>query len=323
MKTYDITIVGAGPVGLYAAFYAGMRGLSVHIIEAFDQVGGQPRSLYPEKHIYDIATHPAITGEALAKNLLKQLERVDYDLSLSTRIDDISKNGDVFELSSAERLFKSRSVLLTTGAGRIVPRPAGIEGEEDWKTAGKLHYFVPSLEAYRGQKLAILGGGDSAVDWALMLEGIASEVHLIHRRPDFRAHEHSVQALEKSSVFIHTPFKAVQLDKSLEIKEVKGDREEVLEIDQVLVNFGFLTQPQELAKGLEVNRNGHIPVDRQMKTNIDGLYVAGDVADYEGKVPLISVGFGEAVLAINSIQQKVSFDHAFKKGHSSSLFDGD
>lgn len=321
MKNYDVLIVGGGPVGLYAAFYAGMRGLSVALVEAFDEVGGQPQNLYPEKKIYDIAGLPEIHGADLTKNLLKQLELVPYDCFTGQKIGKIEKNEAGFSVSTDSNEFQAKSVLMTTGAGLLAPRKLDIEGEESRYQAGSLSYFIKDLESFRGKKVAVLGGGDSALDWSLMLENVADEVHLVHRRPKFRAHEMTVEQVKASTIELHTPYQVSALtDTGLELQVVKSDEKCLLDVDKILVNYGFLTNHLDLIEALDVTRSGRILVDREMKTNFDGIYAAGDGADYQGKVALLSVGFGEAVIAINAITNSISLDHAITKGHSSSLF---
>ncbi len=321
MKNYDLIIIGAGPVGLYAAFYAGMRGLSVALIEAFDEVGGQPQNLYPEKTIYDIAGLPAISGADLAKNLLTQLNRIEYESFTGERVENILKTVEGFEIKSDKAIRSAKSVLLTTGAGLITPRKIGVEREDEFYESGKLSYFIKSLEDFRNQKVAVLGGGDSALDWALMLEDVASEVHLIHRRTAFRAHEITVELVTNSSVEIHVPYVVSGLtDRGIELNLVKSDEKLALDVDKILVNYGFLTSQLDVIENLEVNRVGRILVDREMRTNIEGIYAAGDGADYQGKVPLLAVGFGEAVTAVNTITKDIVFEHSLRKGHSSTLF---
>lgn len=321
MDRVDLIIVGAGPVGLYAAFYAGMRGLSVAIIESAEVAGGQPQNLYPEKLIYDVAGLPAISGANLTKNLLEQVERVPHTLFLGESVQKIEKKADGFLIITDKAKRESKAVLLTTGAGLLTPRRLGLEGEKEFTENGRISYFVPSLEVFRGKKVAILGGGDSALDWSLMLENIASEVHLIHRRTAFRAHEITVEQVSESKVEIHVPYTPEALTKEgLILKKVKTDELTSLSVDKILVNYGFLTQQMDLVDQLEVSRNGRVIADREQQSNIEGLYVAGDVSEYQGKVPLMSVGFGEAVVAINAMTKTLALDHSITKGHSSSIF---
>lgn len=320
---YDLTIIGAGPVGLYAGFYAGMRGMTVKIIEALEEAGGQPQTLYPDKMIYDIAGLPEISGADLTANLLAQLARVPHELYLDEKVENISQEEENkhFVLQTGKSTHHSKAVLLTTGSGLLSPRKLNLEQEEELHALGRLNYFIQNLEEYREKEVAVLGGGDSALDWALMLEKVASKVHLIHRRPSFRAHALTVAELEQSTVEIHTPYLPQELStEGLKLQRVKSDELRHLEVDKILVNYGMMTNHVDLNEELELSRRGRITANRQQETNIAGLYVAGDASDYEGKAPLMSVGFGEAVLAINDMTQKLEFSHSLQKGHSSSLF---
>ncbi|MDT2725498.1 NAD(P)/FAD-dependent oxidoreductase [Lactococcus formosensis] len=320
---YDLTIIGAGPVGLYAGFYAGMRGMTVKIIEALEEAGGQPQTLYPDKMIYDIAGLPEISGADLTANLLAQLARVPHELYLDEKVENISQEEENkhFVLQTSKSTHHSKAVLLTTGSGLLSPRKLNLEQEEELHALGRLNYFIQNLEEYREKEVAVLGGGDSALDWALMLEKVASKVHLIHRRPSFRAHALTIAELEQSTVEIHTPYLPQELStEGLKLQRVKSDELRHLEVDKILVNYGMMTNHVDLNEELELSRRGRITANRQQETNIAGLYVAGDASDYEGKAPLMSAGFGEAVLAINDMTQKLEFSHSLQKGHSSSLF---
>ena len=196
-----------------------------------------------------------------------------------------------------------------------------MEQEEELHALGKLNYFIQNLEEYREKEVAVLGGGDSALDWALMLEKVARKVHLIHRRPSFRAHALTVAELEQSTVEIHTPYLPHELSpEGLKLQRVKSEEVNHLAVDKILVNYGMMTNHVDLNEEIELSRRGRIRANRQQETNISGLYVAGDASDYDGKAPLMSVGFGEAVLAINDMTQKLEFSHSLQKGHSSSLF---
>ncbi|QDK71634.1 NAD(P)/FAD-dependent oxidoreductase [Lactococcus protaetiae] len=321
MQNVDLIIVGAGPVGLYAAFYAGMRGLSVAMIESAEVAGGQPQNLYPEKLIYDVAGLPAISGINLTKNLLEQVARVPHELFLGESVQKIEKVTDGFFVSTDKEKRSAKAVLLTTGAGLLTPRKLGVEREEQFAESGKISYFIQSLEEFRGKRVAVLGGGDSALDWSLMLENVAEKVYLIHRRTAFRAHEITVEQISESSVKIHVPYTLSALTETgLLLTKVKSDEKVNLSVDKILVNYGFVTNHIDLIDEIELSRNGRVKTNREQQSNIEGLYAAGDASDYIGKVPLMSAGFGEAVTAINAMTKVLTLDHAIRKGHSSSLF---
>lgn len=205
-KIYDITIIGGGPIGLFAAFYAGMRNASVKIIESLPQLGGQLAALYPEKYIYDIPGFPKVRAQELVNNLIEQMNPFDPKVCLGETVTAIGKEADgTFEISTDHDSHYSKTVIITAGNGAFEPRRLQLDDASDYE--GKnLHYFINDLNRFKGRNVAICGGGDSAVDWALMLEPIANSVALIHRRPTFRAHEHSVTRLENSSVQIMTPY---------------------------------------------------------------------------------------------------------------------
>ena len=200
------------------------------------------------------------------------------------------------------------------------------------ETAGKyegvnLHYFIDDLQKFAGQKVAVLGGGDSAVDWALMLEPIAEKVSLIHRRDKFRAHESSVEQLKNSSVDIKTPFTASDIVcdeekvRELVIQEVKGDVEESIKLDSLIVNYGFVSSLGPIKEwGLEIERNSII-VNSKMETNIPGIYAVGDICTYDGKVKLIATGFGEAPIAVSHAKAYIDPKSRLQPMHSTSLFE--
>lgn len=320
----DIAIIGGGPTGLFATFYAGMRQASVKLIESLPQLGGQLSALYPEKYIYDIAGFPKITAQELVNNLIEQANHFNPEYCLDEKVLQVNKKEErLFEIVTQKQVHLARSVIITAGCGAFEPRKLAVEGAERFESTN-LYYFVKDKKTFEGKKVLIAGGGDSAVDWALMLEPIAESVTLIHRRDKFRAHESSVQKLFESSVRIITPreIEALHGDNMIEkvtiVDKKAGTREEI-ETDAVIVSFGFISSLGPIKEwGLEIE-NGAIRVNSRMETNIPGIYAAGDIATYPGKVKLIAVGFGEAPTAINNAKQYIDPDARLQPGHSSHM----
>jgi ferredoxin/flavodoxin---NADP+ reductase len=323
-QVYDITIIGGGPAGLFTAFYGGMRQVSVKIIESMPQLGGQLSALYPEKYIYDVAGFPKVLAQDLINNLKEQLSRFQPTVCLEEKVENVEKKpNDIFEITTDKGIHYSRAVIITAGVGAFEPRKLEHPDAAKYENAN-LHYFVTDLNSFKGQRVAVVGGGDSAVDWALMLEPIAKEVTLIHRRDKFRAHEHSVEMLMSSSVKVTTPYEIAALHGDERIERLtivnnvtKEERE--LEVDAVIVNFGFISSLGPIKNwGLELEK-GAILVNSRMETNIPGIYAAGDIATYPGKVKLIAVGFGEAPTAVNNAVAYINPDAKLQPGHSSSM----
>ncbi|WP_339061248.1 NAD(P)/FAD-dependent oxidoreductase [Tepidibacillus marianensis] len=310
-KVYDITVIGGGPAGLFATFYAGMRGASVKLIEAMPQLGGQLTALYPEKYIYDVAGFPKILASDLIKLVEEQAMQFDPAMCLDEKVENVEKNSDnIFVLTTNRGTHLSKSVIITAGIGAFEPRRIDVEGADGYEKTN-LHYFVNDMEVFRDRKVLVFGGGDSAVDWALMLENIAKEVTIIHRRDKFRAHEHSVERLYASKVNVIVPRVITKLEGDTNVEKVtiatpKGEEEQVIEVDDLIVNFGFVSSLGPIADwGIEI-KGGAIVVDSTMKTNIDGIYAAGDIATYEGKIKLIAAGFGEAPAAVNNAKHYIN-----------------
>lgn len=321
-KVYDITVIGGGPAGIFTAFYAGMRQCSVKIIESMPQLGGQLAALYPEKYIYDIAGFPKIKAQELVDNLKKQAMQFNPTVCLEETVENVEKKDEIFELTTNKGIHKSRTIIITAGVGAFQPRRLEIPDTERFEKTN-LHYFVNDMNQFKDLRVAVLGGGDSAVDWALMLEPIAKEVSIIHRRDKFRAHEHSVEQLMNSKVKVLTPYevKSVQGQdriESITIQKAKSDEQLTLELDALIVNYGFISSLGPIQNwGLELDK-GAIVVNSRMETNIPGIYAAGDIATYDGKIKLIAVGFGEAPVAVNNA--KLYIDPTAKAhGHSSNL----
>ncbi|MFC5589407.1 NAD(P)/FAD-dependent oxidoreductase [Sporosarcina soli] len=314
-EVYDITIIGGGPVGLFTAFYAGLRQASVKIIESLPQLGGQLSALYPEKYIYDVAGFPKVTAQELVDRLIEQMNQFDPTIVLNESVLELEKQEDgIFKMTTNAGAHLTKTIIITAGNGAFNPRKLELPAAEKYE--GKnLHYFVDDMNKFAGKKVQVFGGGDSAVDWALMLEPIAEEVTLAHRRAKFRAHEHSVKQLENSTVKVVTPYVPTEFigEDAIEqvvLQQVKGEETKVVEVDDVLVNYGFVSSLGPIKEwGLEIEKNS-IVVNSKMETNIEGIYAAGDICTYEGKVKLIASGFGEAPTAVSNA--KVYMDPSAK-----------
>jgi thioredoxin reductase (NADPH) len=324
-EVFDIIIIGAGPAGMFGGFYAGLRGMKVKLIDSLEQLGGQISAMYPEKDIYDVAGFPRVAGKVLVKDLEEQLSRFHPTLSLGEKVTSLVKRPDqIFELMTDKGLnHYSKTVVLTLGMGSFTPKKHPNPELVPFEGKG-VNYGVLSLEPFKGKRVIIVGGGDSALDWALMLEPIASHVMLLHRRDEFRAHESSVQKLKASQVEVKLWY---------ELKTVKGNgrveqaviyenhtkAEETVPADFVILNFGFQASLSFLKDwGLALEKN-KIPVNQKMETNIPGIYAAGDIATHPGKLDLIATGFSEGATAVNFAKVYINPSEKAEPGHSSSL----
>lgn len=325
-EMYDVTIIGAGPIGLFSAFYGGMRQLKVKVIESLPQLGGQLSALYPEKYIYDVAGYPKAKAQDLVDQLVIQAKTFDPTIVLNQTVENLVKvNDEYFQIISDKETHYSKTVLITAGIGAFKPRKLKHESAKAYE--GKnLHYFVNDLNYFAEKEVCILGGGDSAVDWALMMEPIAKKVSIIHRRDKFRAHEASVKSMEESDINILTPYDIVDIEgnderiHSISIKK-KDDEVVKLELDELVTNYGFVSSLGPIKEwGLEFSKNS-IVVDTKMRTNIEGIYSAGDIVTFDGKVKLIATGFSDAATAISSIKTYIDPKSRQQPQHSTSLFE--
>lgn len=325
-KVYDITIIGAGPAGLFTAFYGGMRQASVKLIESLPHTGGQLTALYPEKYIYDVAGFPKIRAQQLVDNLEEQLSLFDTTIELGQSVEKVEKLEDgTFKLTTdTNQVHYSKVIIITAGNGAFEPRRLNVKNSEDFEGIN-LHYYVKDMQQFKDEHVVILGGGDSAVDWALMLEPIAKKVTLVHRRDQFRAHEHSIQQLKKSSAEILTPFIPIDITgedriEQLTLQEVKGEEIVKMDVDSVICNYGFISRLGPIANwGLEIERNSII-VNSKMETNIPGIYAVGDINTFDGKVKLIATGFGEGPVAVNNAMTYIDPKARVQPRHSTSMF---
>ena len=315
----DVLIVGAGPSGLYGAYYAGFRGLSCAVVDALPEAGGQITALYPEKTIFDVAGYPAIRGKDLVARLVEQAAPFDPTYLLGEQAVSYELTDEAALIGTASgRSIRAKTVVVTGGIGTFNPRP--LPGGSDWEGRG-LCYVVPSYAPYEGKDVVVVGGGDSAVDWALSLEETARSVTLVHRRDAFRAHAHSVKLLRESTVTLCTPAQVVGLAGGERVETVHVRRTETKEItelpaQEVVAALGFTADITPLeAWGLDVQER-HIVVDTRMATNLPRVFAAGDITEYPGKVRLISVGFGEVATAVCNAATVIDPEADVFPGHS-------
>jgi ferredoxin/flavodoxin---NADP+ reductase len=321
----DLAVIGGGPTGLFGAFYAGLRGLSVKIIDSLELLGGQLVTLYPEKYIYDVAGFPKILAKDLAQQLIEQVRRYDPAVCLGERVMNVTHNAaeKVFSLQTQLSVHKARSILVAAGVGAFEPKTLGLNEAAGYQGRG-LYYFVKELAALRQKRVLIVGGGDSAVDWANTVAPIASSVTLIHRRDQFRAHEQSVAQMRRQPINILTfhELRRIEGREKIERATIYDNRtndEQTLEIDALLVNVGFHNSLGPIKDwGLEIE-GGAIKVDSTMMTSQPGIFAAGDIATFPGKLKLIATGFGEACVAVNYAKHYLDpAAHVFP-GHSSNM----
>lgn len=319
MENVDVAIVGAGPTGLFAAYYAGFRGLSTAVIDALPEPGGQVTAMYPEKMIYDVAGFPAIRGRDLVANLVTQAAQFTPAYHLGVRADDLSyvDGRPCVGLSDGTALHCG-AVIITGGLGSFTSRPlpaaAGFTGTG-------VRYFVPHLADLTGHHVVIVGGGDSAFDWALALQPLAKSITLVHRRERFRAHAATVDRVRDLPVEIIVNAQVERLLGAGQVTgvqvTVQGDGPRVLPADTVVAALGFTADLGPLAGwGLALDKR-HITVDSTTATNLPRVFAAGDISEYPGKVRLIAVGFGEAATAVNNAAVVIDPSAHIFPGHSS------
>jgi ferredoxin/flavodoxin---NADP+ reductase len=312
----DITILGAGPTGLAAAYYAGHRDATVRIVESLEQIGGQVAAVYPEKHVFDVAGHPKILALDLVDLCAEQGLQYGADVRLGEEVqtlDRVSQNGEQLLAvgTTGGNTFLSRALIVTAGHGAFEPRKLGIDGIDEWEGRG-LHYFVRQKDVFRDRACVIVGGGDSALDWTLGLQDTARlPIALVHRRDRFRALESSVneaRELEtKGHVRIMTPCEIREIHGDGSIQAVSIENTTTGEVERVdcealITLLGFHSHLGSIVNwGLELEGKRQIRVDPMtMETNLAGVYAAGDVAGYPGKITLITIGMAEAAIAANN-----------------------
>lgn len=319
-KSVDVLIVGAGPVGLFGAYYAGVRTLSTVVLDSLEEPGGQITAMYPEKAIFDVAGFPAIKGRELVEQLLAQAAPFDPDYRLGQQAVGLERGDGGFAVttSTGDRI-ETRAIVITGGIGTFTPRPLPTGGE--YLGRGLVH-FVPDPSVYAGQDIVVVGGGDSALDWALMLETIGRTVTIVHRRAEFRAHQHSVELLKASTIRIITDAQVSAVHGDPDVTEVQvtvtgQDEPVVLPCDKLVAALGFTANLGPLMEwGLDIQKR-QIMVDPAGRTSVPGVYAAGDIVDYDGKVKLIATGFGEVATAVNNAYAYLNPGKSAFPGHLS------
>jgi ferredoxin/flavodoxin---NADP+ reductase len=323
----DINIIGGGPTGLFAAFYAGMRGASVRIIDSLPELGGQLMALYPEKYIYDVGGFPRITAKELAEKLIDQGTQFGPELRLEEQVRELVTEAGGFTVETDQGSYPSRTILIAAGKGAFAPRVLECPGYEELLGRG-LEHHVKDPAVYRGKRLLIVGGGDSAVDWALALQDVAARLVLIHRRDGFRAHARSMAQLHEAvrsgriELLTYHEVRAVHGNETVTgvtIFDNRTDEDTALDVDAVLALIGFKPDLGPLAGwGLDLTRNT-VRVGPNMQTNLPGVFAAGDIATYEGKLELIATGFAEAAIAVNHAVHHIDPKARVNPGHSTNL----
>jgi len=323
----DLTIIGGGPTGLFAAFYAGMRGISCRIIDSLPELGGQLAALYPEKYIYDVGGFPRILARDLARNLEEQGLQFGADIRLEEEVLGLERDGDGWTIATNRDRYPTRAILIAAGKGAFAPRVLECPGYDRLLGRGVAHH-VKDPAHYQGKRVLVVGGGDSAVDWVLNLRGRTSRLILIHRRDGFRAHAHSMRLLREAvdsgeiELLTHRELRALHGDacvSAVTIFDNRSGEEQMFEVDAVLALIGFKPDLGPIARWGIVLEKHNIKVNARFETNLPNVYAAGDVIAYEGKIELIATGFSEATMAVNHAVQALNPKARYSPGHSTNL----
>jgi thioredoxin reductase (NADPH) len=327
----DISIIGGGPTGLFAAFYAGMRGASTRIIDALPALGGQLMALYPEKFIFDVAGFPKV----LAKDLIRDMAAQGLQFGATTHLGEVVtglrrvENGDgvhfVLETDGGE--YPSRTIVIAAGIGAFEARHLGVAGEDAFEDKG-LYFKVLDPKQFTGARELLVGGGDSAFDWAVNLQGVAKSILLIHRRDGFRAHAATINQVhelcKQGACDLRTFWEVKQIEGNGKVERVtifnnKTKEEQTIELDAIIPLLGFHSDLGAIKEwGLDTEK-ADVKVNQLMETNVPGIYAAGDITASPGKLKLIATGAAEACIAVNNAVHFINPKTKVNPGHSSNL----
>ncbi len=319
---FDITFIGAGPVALYGLYYAGLRLTKAKVIDMLDEIGGGLMALYPEKYIYDVAGFPKILAKDLVKAMTEQAAQYPNTFCMGEKVISLERleDGAIKLVTDKDEHF-SKTVIICAGLGAYIPKSLDVPNIQKLEGRG-VFYSCRRLNDFKDKNILIVGGGDAAFDYSMMLEPVARSITHIHRNDFFSAHEDSVNKVKNSSVNLLVPF--------WELQELEGDdwieyativqtrtgEERRLRVDAVVLNIGFITNLGPIENwGLEIEKNA-ITVDSRMRTNIEGVYAAGDIVTYDGKLKLISTGCGEVAVAVNNAKNYIDPRSKISPGHS-------
>lgn len=304
----DIIIVGAGPIGLYGATLAALHLLKGRVIEGSTNVGGQLSSLYPEKAIVDLPGFASISAQGFIDKLMKQYEdNVNkLPLHLNETVLSFEKKDSYYLVTTSKGTYETKCILLTTGMGSFSPRKTGLANEDN---KNNIIYSISSSSLYKGKNMVILGGGDSAVDWAIALKEVAASVTIVHRREEFRAQSSSVEKMERLGVNVLKNQAVISLNgegdnlESITIKSNADGKEQTIPLDFLFVNYGQVTTKDSF----EVEKLNNLIVTKEnYQTSLENVFACGNIITYPGKVKNITCGLGEVVVAITKIDQIIN-----------------
>jgi thioredoxin reductase (NADPH) len=324
----DITIIGGGPTGLFAAFYAGMRGVRARIVDALPELGGQLVALYPEKYIFDVGGFPKVLAKDLVKGLVEQANQFSPEVHLNQRVVALEEQDGIFTLVTETDRFPSRAIVIAAGIGAFAPRRLPQPSAEPWYGRG-IYDRVTDPEMFRGRRVLVIGGGDSAFDWTHQLLDRAAEITLMHRSDRFRAHAATVSAVAEAAssgrAQVLTFHELVEVHgngdhiHAATIKDVKAKSQRQLDVDVILPMLGFVSDIGPMAEWGLTLANDEITVTSTMETGRPGIWAAGDITTYPGKLKLIATGFSEAAIAVNQAVHWIYPEKKVNPGHSSNL----